>query len=304
MSDKSEYLNEWQQAQDRYRAGVNGGYSDADADALYLAPVRDKWSVLKSVPESLRTQASTELNDAHLSFLKGVQSGYKPQEAADLYLKPQLEKWQGASSFPDPKLPKTTKEVRDWYAQNPAMQDEESEAQAQIEDGVPVSEAIAGHPMLLRAPGFSSTWRPRFNSAVRSDAAKVEKAAQADTPEGVQSKMFSLASKRKLFLPDAPIQKFFDKEMGGMENQLTNAPTIVREPNTARGGFSVQSMPQLTDSDLVAEQHPDWTPEQVKLGAAGKLKGAVTLPDVGEVRKGYKFKGGNPALKSNWEPVQ
>jgi hypothetical protein len=28
------------------------------------------------------------------------------------------------------------------------------------------------------------------------------------------------------------------------------------------------------------------------------------IPKAGEVRKGYKFKGGNPALATNWQKVQ
>jgi hypothetical protein len=28
------------------------------------------------------------------------------------------------------------------------------------------------------------------------------------------------------------------------------------------------------------------------------------VPNVGEVRKGYRFKGGDPSQQSNWEPAQ
>jgi hypothetical protein len=31
---------------------------------------------------------------------------------------------------------------------------------------------------------------------------------------------------------------------------------------------------------------------------------STRLPEPGEIRKGYRFKGGNPAKKENWEKVQ
>ncbi len=49
MADEaSQYQAEWQAAQQRYIAGVNAGYSDADASQMYLDPVKQKWDILKS----------------------------------------------------------------------------------------------------------------------------------------------------------------------------------------------------------------------------------------------------------------
>jgi hypothetical protein len=36
--------------------------------------------------------------------------------------------------------------------------------------------------------------------------------------------------------------------------------------------------------------------------AVNPYAGPVNVPKVGEVIQGYRFKGGNPADKNNWEP--
>jgi len=307
MDEATQYLNEWQQAQDRYRAGVNAGYSDADAQQLYLAPVQAKWDVLKSVPPALKTKAATDLDTAHINFLKGVQAGYQPGQAADLYLKPALAEWQGAANLPQRQLPKTLEQRTEWYAQNPAMQQEESEAQQQIAEGVPIKDAIEGHPMLLKAPGFSQVWRPMYESAVRRGETAQAKTEQENSPEGLARQMFQIAAGRKNFAADSPAQAFFTQRLGELENQATNgpaatAPNVVPVPSQRYAPKPPDEGP--TPEELVQEQHPDWTPAQVKLGVSGRLGGAITLPEVGEVRKGYRYNGGNPALKSNWEKVE
>lgn len=309
MDETQQYLNEWQQAQDRYRAGVNAGYSDQDAQQMYLAPVQAKWDILKAVPPALKAKAATDLDTAHISFLKGIQAGYQPGQAADLYLKPVLQEWQGAASLPQRQLPKTVEQKAEWYAQNPAMQQEEMDAQDQISSGMPVRQALEGHPMLLKAPGFAQIYRPMYESAVRRDESAQAREAQQDTPESLARQMFSIGAGRKNFDKDAPIQQFFNERLGQLENRATNgpaatSPTIVHDNE---GRWTPKPPPEdtgPTPEELVQQQHPDWTPEQVKLGVSGRLGGAITLPEVGEIRKGYRYTGGNPALKANWEKVQ
>lgn len=310
MDEATQYLNEWQQAQDRYRAGVNAGYSDEDAQQMYLAPVQAKWDILKAVPPALKAKAATDLDTAHISFLKGIQAGYQPGQAADLYLKPVLQEWQGAASLPQRQLPKTTEQKAEWYAQNPAMQQEEMEAQDQISSGMPVRQALEGHPMLLKAPGFAQLYRPMYESAVRRDESAQSRAAQEDTPQALARQMFQIAAGRKNFAQDSPAQNFFNTRLGQLENQATNGPAATPPPSIMpdNGGRYIPVAPPVetgpTPEELVQAQHPDWTPDQVKLGVSGRLGGAITLPEVGEIRKGYRYTGGNPALKSNWEKVE
>lgn len=247
MAQIDQYQAEWQQAQDRYRAGVNAGYDATDADQMYLAPVREKWNILNTLPISARAKASEELDKAHIDFLQGIQSGYKPQDAANLYLIPKLEEWKGAANVPTEKLPKTKAEVEQWYNSNPAMQDEASEAQQQISDGVPVRSAIEGHPMLLKAPSFSQTWRPMYESAVQRDETSKAKVAQDNTADGLTLKMFRLAQGRKNFLPEAPIQQFFNQRLGQLESQATNSPTMTPADLPALVDNSSRYAPQMPD---------------------------------------------------------
>lgn len=303
MDEFTQYQNELDQAQQRYQAGINAGYSDDDADQMYLEPVRQKWNVLKSVPDSMKQIASRQLDDAHIAFLQGIQAGYKPQDAAKLYLTPKLEKWQGAASFAKESDPLVADKVG---------------ALGEVQDGANPQSVIQSHPLKIFAdPKFEA----RFETAAHEAEGRRLKAAQklaesqtaSETPptaDELTKQLFSLAGGSKRFDPNAPIQQYFGQRMGEIEQQLTNGPAatqpnVVREPPLfSSAGYNPQPPKELTDEELVAQQHPNWTPDQVRLGAQGKLKGAITMPDVGEVRKGYRFKGGNPAMKENWEPVE
>ena len=99
------FQSDWDTAQQRYRAGVNAGYSEEDADQLYLAPVRNKWDILKDVPPAMQSKAAQELNDAQVSFIKNVYAGYKPEDANNLVLAPVEQKWQAAADIHEPARP-------------------------------------------------------------------------------------------------------------------------------------------------------------------------------------------------------
>jgi len=303
MDESAQYQAEWDQAQQRYQAGVNAGYSDADAEQMYIAPVREKWNVLKSVPDSMKQIASRQLDDAHISFLQGIQAGYKPEDSAKLYLIPKLEKWQGASAF---------------AKENDPLVADKIGALGEVQDGANPQSVIQSHPAKIFAdPKFEARFETAAHEAERERLKAAKKinddqtaAETQPTPEELTKQLFSLAAGKKRFDQDAPIQQYFGQRMGEIEQQLTNAPSetaprVERVPPLGQSGRYVpQPPPELTDADLVQQQHPNWTPDQVRLGVQGKLKGAITMPEVGEVRKGYRFKGGNPAQKTSWESVE
>lgn len=297
MDEPSQYLAEWDKAQQRYQAGINAGYSDADAQQMYLAPVQAKWSVMEKIPDSMKPQAANELDAAHLSFLNGIQAGYKPQQSADLYLLPKLDKWRGVSQFA--------------HESDPLLREKDA-ALRELQDGIYSQEVINNHPQKIFAdPRFEARFetyaheaeRERMNAAKNADIAK-SKAAAKDTPDAAWEKLFKFntgATKYKAENPDSAALPAMADERGQLENATTNGPSIVHDPSRWNPQPPADTGP--TNEDLVQQQHPDWTPAQVKLGVSGRLGGAITTPDIGEVRKGYRFKGGNPADKSNWEPV-
>lgn len=298
MDDAQKYLSEWNQAQERYRAGVNGGYTDRDAEDMYLAPVRAKWDILKSVPTSMRDKASTELDDAHLAFLKGIQSGYKTEDAAKLYLTPELEKWAGASAFK--------------HDEGDPLIEHKIGALQEVQDGAPVQSVILNHPQQIFG---DSKFQTRFmDTAHRAETERLKEVKSAATaaekeaakmendfsPEALAKKFFSLKGKSDKLPDDSPLKSYFNDRVGELENSLTNAPTATMPEMFAARPFTIQPPAEQE----IAAQHPGWTPDQVKLGASGRISGAITVPEVGEVRKGYKYLGGQPADRNNWQKVK
>lgn len=244
--DQSQQFNsEWDQAQARYRAGVNAGYDPADADQMYLAPVRDKWDILKDVPATMRPQASKELDDAHLGFLKGIQSGYKAADAENIYLKPAQQKWVASSEIPQKKQ-MTEAELRAYYEQSPALKAEESDALQQIASGVPEKQAIEGHPALLTTPGYNTRWSARYLESAKAENTASKTAEKAATPEVVIPKLMSLyragSSPLATNLPPAVVSSM-KQEIGNLQNQLTKAPARVTFPPPPSTGTAAEPAP-------------------------------------------------------------
>jgi hypothetical protein len=68
---------DWQKAQERYQAGVSGGYTEADADQLYLAPIRAKWKIIQASPETFQRKGNmakinSDFEDAGVSAMKNL----------------------------------------------------------------------------------------------------------------------------------------------------------------------------------------------------------------------------------------
>src|ERR1035437_7315112 len=73
----TEFDADWQKAQERYQAGVNGGYSEADAGQLYLAPSRAKWKNIQASPETFQKKGNmakinSDFEDAGVSAMKNL----------------------------------------------------------------------------------------------------------------------------------------------------------------------------------------------------------------------------------------
>lgn len=59
----------------------------------------------------------------------------------------------------------------------------------------------------------------------------------------------------------------------------------------------------IAEDTLAGLQNGDIDPKTVKSGGSAKAQPASGAPKIGEVRKGYKFKGGDPADQNSWEKV-
>lgn len=242
QTEQQRFLADWNAAQSRYRAGVQAGYSDADAADLYLAPVKNKWDILKTVPETMQKTAGAELDAANKAYVAGVSAGYKPEDAANLFLKPQEQKWVAAADIPDKK--KLT--IQQQTAANPvkqyeAQQDEQS-ALEKIAAGRPVKKTIEEYPLLLSMPGFSTRWNARYNQALTTDqrtaaAALKEKTAAEKAAEKANAPDALLSKAAKLFGLRSPTSKLppelkgeLNDQLAQVSSQLTNRPNLFPPP--------------------------------------------------------------------------
>lgn len=290
-SEQQQFLADWNAAQQRYRAGVNAGYSDADAADLYLAPVKNKWDILKSVPETMQKTAGAELDAANKAYVAGVNAGYKPEDAQNLFLKPQEQKWVAAADVPDKKKLTLTQQMgANPVKQYEAQQDEQS-ALNKIAAGRPVKKVIEEYPLLMSMPGFSTRWNARYNAALAHDqtqaaAALKEKAAADKAEEKSQLPAALLGQASKLFKLTAPgqlpteLSGALNENLAKVSSQLTNRPAATPPadaPAPAAAAPPTANLPakdKVALANKIAAAHPDWTKEQVILAVQGKLKGA------------------------------
>jgi hypothetical protein len=230
------YAAEWDAAQQRYRAGINAGYSEDDASALYLDPVKNKYQVLKDVPDQMKPAAAKELDEANVSYVQGVNSGYKPEDAQKIFLKPAQEKWVAAADT-IPKMKQATEAATKlFFEKSPAMKKEEQDALDQLESGQPVAQVKFGHPMLLTAPGYGPRWSASFNQVGKtqgSDAREIAKEAAAK--EKVSSPDTMLTQASKLFKLEVPpdLQAVKNSRLAQLSSSLTNAPSMTPQFKTA-----------------------------------------------------------------------
>jgi hypothetical protein len=273
---------DWDTAQQRYRAAVNSGYSEADAAQLYLNPVKDKWDILKDVPETMKRQAAAEMDQAQQAFVVGAQSGYKANDSENIYLKPTLAKWQAASKLPDSSSDSEEGLARQFLA-NPAMQKEQSDAYSAIANRENKQSVVEAHPTLLVTPGYKTNWRAIYNMGLReNDAASKEKQiadakeAAAEDPEKV---IFGTMDKAKKFSLTVPPQ--IQQAAQQLIDKTTNSPAIGAQPPVsfrptapaAQPATAMSPKDKVAMAQKISADHPDWTKQQV-LMAVQKMSGA------------------------------
>jgi hypothetical protein len=73
----TQFDTDWQKAQERYQTGLNSGFSEADAEQLYLAPIRAKWKIIQASPETFQKKGNmakinSDFEDAGVSAVKNL----------------------------------------------------------------------------------------------------------------------------------------------------------------------------------------------------------------------------------------
>ena len=142
-------------------------------------------------------------------------------------------------------------------------------------------------------PGFGIIeGSSKIPSMVRgSEANKVRSAVQ-----GVTNDLLNLYSGLAVTLPESE-RRELEQMIGGNFTDIdfkTTWPRIVNRFNTVLGNMGASASPK-------AVERYKSRPGAMKLDAVAPAFGAKAGPQVGDVVDGYKFKGGNPAAKANWE---
>jgi hypothetical protein len=169
-----------------------------EADALYLSPIREKWKIIQSAPDtfadkSKRNKINEDFENAQESAVKNLTRDEPTEQTVMSRVAPLAQKWMIAAQFPTtPKIPTTPSQVAAWYAKNPAMQSEEKETLKQVGQGVPETEAILAHPTLLQNAPFAARWNPRLTTAVNRDQRANAKSVQPPNIESLANKRNSL----------------------------------------------------------------------------------------------------------------
>lgn len=309
MDEVSQYMADWQTAQDHYRAGVNAGYSEQDAAQMYLDPVKDKWNILKTVPPALQPKASQELDAAHQSFLNGMQAGYKQDDSENIYLKPEQMKWSAVADL--------GKNQGDPYVADKIS------ALTDVSSGQdPLVVAKNYNPKIFSDPKFEARYQEYAHTYQQGQQKQAEvgfqqqklaqqkqdaAAAKVTSPDALQTqdeKLASAIAKAKASGDDG-MESFYTGQKSQVDSALTNQPPVFNN-----GKFTFQPPP--SQSDIIAQQHPGWTAAQVGLAQQGKLGGATDntqkmFTDKTGQKFIYKGNSDDPAKDTNpdsWQVAQ
>lgn len=299
----AQFLAEWNQAQQRYQAGVAAGYTPDDASKLYLEPVENKYDILKKVPTSLQPQAAAELTAAQTSYVKGVQAGYTPGDAEKLYLNPAEQKWVASASVKTPP------------AADPLLAHKLGAVQ-EVLGGIDPQKVIQAHPQqMFTDPKFVARFESAAEQSQKTKQQTDAKSAAATTAAALKNSPINLLKDLNTLANIAASKNFptnnqndfqaLKDQFGAVENKLTNSPSEFGQSSryTAQ---PPQSETSPISEDTIAKQHPDWTPDQIKLAASGSLKGAMPPKTDSEERIKVKSPQGitGTILKSKLEDAK
>jgi hypothetical protein len=96
------------------------------------------------------------------------------------------------------------------------------------------------------------------------------------------------------------------KAQGKDPHQLYNpaSPDFIGKPEYLKKYQSTMQEIQNYDNDIRTGKMPGAAARPVTGPAASPAKGIGAAPEVGDVNRGYRFKGGDPSDKGNWEKVK
>jgi hypothetical protein len=256
------FQSDWDLANQRYRAGVDAGYSAEDADNLFLNPVRTKWDILQKVPQQLQSKAATELGNAQLSYIQNVNAGYSPNDANNRVLAPVEQKWEAAGTLREPARP------------DPLL-DEKVGALQEVSAGYNPLSVINGHPRSI----FSDPeYVTKFESAAeRGQKARASAAAKA---QEISDKTSAAVAKKEAAEDDP---QTIIKNLNNIVNFAASPEFNVLPPESKqRVADNRATLEKKLATSTAANDLPS------TLGGSGTFKTKYRTPE--EVRQAYNSK--------------
>jgi len=106
--------------------------------------------------------------------------------------------------------------------------------------------------------------------------------------------------------PEAPGVLFLRNPSGS--ESIVERPTKELTP-AQKATFAMKAFNAFKPASIDETESPLYNLRTNYAGGLLRDMGAIPepklgTPTIGEVRKGYRFKGGNPAMRENWEKVQ
>lgn len=255
----SRFESDWSKAQKQYQAGVNAGFDESDADAIYLQPVRSKWKIIQASPQLVKDKDQldnfhNEYDRATENFQKNLNSYSRDngQWAANREgsLNPLFDKWTLESALPASATPKNNANFGNFKAE-------------------------------LAARNKSDYF------GIKSDASALKLAeaeAKKNSPEALMNERIALQSKLDNDKLPPDILATLGAKAASLDAQRTNSVPEVQPYQNDRWSY----MPEAVDSEVVKSaqnQLPDFTGKPV-----GESKYKTKYQDVNEVKSAFKSK--------------
>lgn len=321
------FQSDWERAQDLYQQGLKAGYETADADALYLDPIRKKWAIadktilndrVASVADGKFDNESTKTNfdkfqqestQAFDRFHADVKAGYQIPEAEARQLSPFQQKWIASAALPEqPKQkPMTAAQTEEFNRNDPALRAEVEEFKKD-ESRMPLAQNLEQHPLLTQMSPFKSVYRPLYLSALR-----------AEQRAGRPASIAHLLSEKKRLENDLLGTPGLTKDAAAsIQQRLTQLNDLMGELDKGDGSAAAPQAPGATapPGPVPAQSEPGMNSpfdprnsSPFKLGdtstataAAPAARPAMKGYKVGAVyRGGLKYLGGDPFDQASWE---
>lgn len=280
-----------------------------EADQLYLLPLREKWKIIQSNPAGFQTQSkidqiSSDFDTATESAVKGLDKDEPIELTVSKRFQPLAQRW--AVEAAKPALPfeqqETLKEIereingiksKNLTYQSMLIKEKDPENIAGINSSLNINRArmedLQKQKESILSPVSESSTKST-SPAMPSQQSGFTALRQPDNVVGYTGDIsdYVAPTEAQPTAPAAPERK----------------PLIFisGRPDLSRYGNQPISREEA-DAAWAARFNRPQRPTPVDREEVESPANRSNVPSVGDIKKGYRFKGGDPSKKENWEKV-